>query len=68
MRAVKVSHTGPRGSGKQSRLTRLASPEGITVGPDGTVWATDSVVAAVFRIDPEKGRWTPGAWPCCGQS
>ncbi|MDX9994403.1 MAG: 6-bladed beta-propeller [Rhodocyclaceae bacterium] len=37
----------------------LPSPVGLALGPDGTVYATDSVLGKVFVIRPESGQAVP---------
>ena len=39
--------------GHQASGTRLSSPEGIAVGPDGTVYVSDYVNNRVFRLQPD---------------
>lgn len=47
--------TGLSGTLSQTRLAVVAQPNGLTVGPDGFVYASDFAGDAVVAIDPSSG-------------
>jgi glucose/arabinose dehydrogenase len=40
---------------KADGVTRVARPTGVTVGPQGSLFVSDDLTGAIFRIRPAKG-------------